>query len=139
MCPAVELLFVETTVTCVGLTHLLTQWTVVIDVQHVDIHVDGSLKLAISGCDSQSISVSGLSVQTLLHNQTPLALLHLHNGKLAERVSGCRGKKDMRDGRGMELHVFRFLQPFLESQKHFNTFESLVATHFLSEGLTDAD
>lgn len=69
--------------------HLLTQRTVVIDVQHVDVYYNRSLKLPIGGGDSECVSVFGLSVQTLLNNQTPLALVSLDDGKLAQRISIC--------------------------------------------------
>lgn len=72
------------------ITHLFTQRTVVIDVQHVDVHSNRSLRLPIGGRDFECVSVFGLSVQSFLHDQTPLALVRLDDGELAQRVPVCR-------------------------------------------------
>lgn len=70
--------------------HLLTQWTVVVDVQHVDVHGNQSLKLSVGGRYFEHVTVFGLSVQRLLHDQPPHAFVLLDDGELTQRVPVCR-------------------------------------------------
>lgn len=74
------------------LSHLFTHWTVVINIQNVNVHADRSLELPVSGGDLERVPVFGLSVQPLLHDQTPHALVLLDDGELAQRVPACRVK-----------------------------------------------
>lgn len=71
------------------LPHLLTLRTVVVNVQHVDVHADGGLEPAVCGHDSEGVSVLELSVQRLGEDQAPPPLALLDDGKLAQRISIC--------------------------------------------------
>lgn len=71
------------------LPYLLTLRTVVIDVQHVDVHAGRGLELPVGGHDSEGVSVSDLPVQRLLQDQAPPPLALLDDGKLALRISLC--------------------------------------------------
>lgn len=71
--------------------YLFTVRAVVVYVQHVDVHRDRSFELPVSGHHVESVPVPAFSVQRLFYDQTPLALVHLDNGKLAQRVSICGG------------------------------------------------
>lgn len=73
--------------------HLFTHWTVVINIQHVDVHTNWRLKLPVSGGDLERVSVFDLSVQSLLYDQTPHALVLLDDGELAQWVTACRINK----------------------------------------------
>lgn len=71
------------------LPHLLTQRTVVINVQHMDIHHNHSVKLPVGGRDFEAVSIFDFSVQTLFHDQAPLPIILLDDGELAQRVTIC--------------------------------------------------
>lgn len=74
--------------------HLLTLRTVVIDVQHVDVHADRGLELPVGGHDSEGVTVPDLPVQRLLQDQAPPPLALLDDGELAQRISLCGGEED---------------------------------------------
>lgn len=80
--------------------HLLTLRTVVVDVQHVDVHADRGLELAVGGHDSEGVPVPDLPVQRLGQNQAPPALALLDDGKLAQRVSICTQDEPLTRGGG---------------------------------------
>lgn len=63
----------------------------------MDVHNNRSFELPIAGQDFERVSVFGLSVQRLLHNQTPLALVLLDDGKLAQRVAVCMRDEEQTD------------------------------------------
>lgn len=69
--------------------HLLTLRTVVVNVQHVDVHTDGGLEPPVCGHDSEGVSVLELSVQRLGENQAPPPFALLDDGKVAQRISIC--------------------------------------------------
>lgn len=91
--------------------HLLAQRTVVVDVQHVDVHGHRRLKLPVGGGDSERVAVSGLAVQTLLHDQTPLALVLLDDGELAQRVPVCRSEGDS----AFYIYTYTYIFPYFSA------------------------
>lgn len=70
--------------------HLAALGAVVVDVEDVEIHDHPSLRPPVGGRDLERVSVAGLSVQGFFGDQTPLALVLLDDGELAQRVSVCR-------------------------------------------------
>lgn len=78
-------------------SHLIAHRTVVVDVQHVDVRHHYSLELPVGGHDSQSVSVFGLPVQGLLHDQGPASFAPLDDSELAQRVPVCTNDREQSD------------------------------------------
>lgn len=100
----------------VTLPHLLALRTVVVGVQHVDVHAGRGLELAVGGHDPEDVAVSDLSVQRLLHDQAPPPLALLDDGKLAQRISVCKVKTTAQTGTGAlnrASPTSRFYEPHL--------------------------
>ncbi|TNN47211.1 hypothetical protein EYF80_042602 [Liparis tanakae] len=60
----------------------------------VDVDGDRRLRLAVGGRDLERVAVPDLAVQSLLHDQAPLALVLLDDGKLAQRVAVCTARRE---------------------------------------------